>query len=395
MDLIVKSTELGGHGIEYLAQDDFGLYPCPICGSTEHLRLLAEVCAAAGSAIESAFCVQCEHRYHRKFPNADWLAVYYRDKFDKPSRPVVLPSAVSQGYRRLRSQIGKLVRYGFEQSIPNRIYDFMLGVVKGDAAYYLRRNDLHRVLEVGCGNGDNLAYFRDKGFDVVGTEVSPPRLAECARKGLRVYPTGIDNFNAVNGFGPFDVVYSTHVLEHVIDINKHIGMLAELLCPGGFAYFETPDLSGESLVYQTHTIYHVHTFSLSSMLRLLARHGLQAVRVATDGNVQVLARKVGREAHALVTGRIFSDASLPYLDAMTASAPGDFLLEWDHYHMTVTTLADQRQIYQSGLRPLKVRQGPNRYRLTCHLGSIQAEATVYPVRFVYPELTVAPIWYKI
>lgn len=395
MDLIVKGAELEGHGIEFLAQADFGFHPCPICGSSEHLQLLAEVRAAEGSAVESVFCTQCEHRYHRKFPTADWLAAYYRDKFDKPANQAVMPGAVSRGYHRLRSRIGKLVRYGLAQNIPNRVYDFMLGAVKGDAAYYLRRGDLHRILEVGCGNGDNLAYFRDKGFDVVGTEVSPPRLAECMRKGLRAYPTGIDNFDAVAQLGLFDVVYSTHVLEHVIDVNKHIGMLVDLLRPGGFAYLETPDLSGESLVYQTHTIYHVHTFSLSSMLRLLARHGLQAVRLAADGNVQVLACKVGKGVLPLLAGRAFPDASVPYLRAMMNHGPGDFCLEWDHYHMTVTAVAEQRQIHRDGLRILNVRPGPNRYRLNCSLGQVDSAAPVYPVRFIYSEMTAPPIWYKV
>lgn len=395
MDLIVKAVELSGHGIEHLSQSDFEFHHCPICGNSDHSQLIAEVRAGNDTAIESAFCIQCEHRYHRKFPTPAWLAAYYRDKFDKRAHEIVMPGTLERGYRKFRSRVGKLVRHGLEQNIPNRIYDFMLGVAKGDAAYYLRRGDIHSVLEVGCGNGDNLAFFRDKGFNVIGTEVSPVRLAECAKKGLRVYSTGIDNFDAIVEFGPFDFVYSTHVLEHVIDANRHIGMLAKLLRPEGFAYFETPDLSGESLVYQTHTIYHVHTFSLSSMLRLLARHGLQAVRMAADGNVQVLVRKVGEDAQPLIAGRAFPDSSMPYLRAMSDNSPGEFHLDWDHYHMTVTNLAGQRQIYQAGLRPLNVRPGPNRYRLTCQLNKVEYGAPIFPVRFIYPDLGAPPIWYKI
>lgn len=395
MDLIVKSTELGGHGVEHLAQGDFGLHPCPICGRSEPLQLLAEVRAAEGSAVESVFCVECEHRFHRKFPTTDWLANYYKDKFDTAANQVARHNGVSRSYYRLRSRIGKLIRYGLAQHIPNRVYDFMLGAAKGDAAYYLRRDDLHRVLEVGCGNGDNLAFFHDKGFDVTGTEVSPSRLAECRRKGLRVYPTGIDNFEAVAHLGPFDIVYSTHVLEHVIDVNKHVGMLVQLLRPGGFAYFETPDLSGESLVYQTHSIYHVHTFSLSSMLRLLARHGLQAVRVAADGNVQVLACKGDERVLPLLAGRGFPDVSGTYLSAMIKHGPGEFCLEWDHYHMTVTAVAKQRQIHQQDLRPLNVRPGPNRFRLNCRLDQVDRTLPIYPVRFMYPEMAAPPIWYKV
>ena len=396
MDIFVKATEVAGHGVEYLSQADFELHPCPICGSVDYLQPVAEVRAGDGTAVESVYCTSCEHRYHRKFPTKEWLQAYYQEKFDKlVGSAKTTPGVFSLGYQRLRSRVGKFVRHGVAQNIPNRIFDFMLGAVKGDSAYYLSQGDIHRVLEIGCGRGDNLAYFRDKGFDVFGTEVSHVRLAECAAKGLSVFATGIDNFDAVSELAPFDFVYSTHVLEHVINVNRHVQMVSELLRPGGFAYIETPDLSGESLLYQTHSIYHVHTFSLASMLRLLARHGLQAVRVAADGNVQVLVKKMGAVTLPLLSGRAFPDSSLPYLQAMARNSSGGLRLEWDHYQMTISTLEDGRQVFQSGLRPLSVRLGPNRYRMDCQVANGHSDEQVFPVRIIYPNLISPPIWYKI
>jgi len=396
MDIFVKATEVAGHGVEYLSQAEFQLYPCPICNSVEHLQPVAEVRAGDVTAVESAYCVSCEHRYHRKFPTKEWLQAYYQEKFDKPIGSARRTSGVfSLAYHRLRSRVGKFVRHGLAQNIPNRIFDFMLGAVKGDSAYYLRQGDIQRILEIGCGRGDNLEYFREKGFDVFGTEVSPVRLAECAAKGLSVFSTGIDNFDAVGELAPFDFVYSTHVLEHVIDVNRHVLMVSKLLRPGGFAYIETPDLSGESLIYQTHSIYHVHTFSLASMLRLLARHGLQAVRVAADGNVQVLVKKMAVGVEPLLSGRAFPDSSLPYLQAMARNSSGGLRLEWDHYQMTISKLEDGRQVFQSGLRPLSVRPGPNRYRIDCEVTNGSSDTPIFPVRIIYPDLISPPIWYKI
>lgn len=400
MELLVKKVTLSHHLIETPGQEIYRLYPCPICGSQEHLRALGEVYANGKTSLESAFCTHCEHRYHRKFPTVEWLQDYYREKFES-SRGAIpdiesVPIATPGVYRRLRSRLGSLIRYGVSQTKPNRIHDFCLGVTKTDGWYYQINPGIRKILEIGCGNGENLKFFTDLGFETCGTESNPVRVAECRSKGLRVFPSSIDGFKSVENYAPFDFIYSSHVLEHVIDVDLHIRQLAAMLRPEGFVYIETPDLSGESFIYQTHTVFHVHTFSLASMLRLLAKHGFEAVRVLVDGNIQVLAQKMGitTKPTERLMGPIYADASMRYLECIAAHSPSEFKISWDHFRIRIVRNSDGAVLYDAGLRPLAVAAGPNQHEILCYTLPRNADSSILPVRFNHCELHDPPIWYK-
>lgn len=400
MDIIVRDVALSGHGIEMPEQSVYETHPCPICESSASLKVIGQVVANNTTSLESAFCENCQHRFHRKFPNSKWLENYYQKKFDNKNSAQLMQKVASKPlmvslYRKLRHKLGKLIRYGSSQQIPNRIHDFLSGLTKEDAAYYEKNLEINKILEVGCGNGDNLLYFEELGYEAYGTEVSSVRLATCKEKGLKVFPIGLDGFGSVKSLGPFDFIFSTHVLEHVVDVNSHVRQLAEMLRPDGYMYIETPDLSGESFVYQTHTIFHVQTFTLASMLKLLAKYGLVAVRVAVDNNIQVLVQKRNAPAAALVSGRIFSDGSIPYLEAMASAAPNRYKFSWDHYRAKIERLSDSSVIYNSDLRPLRVKPGPNTHQLVLEIEKSASKEDLFPVRFIYQHLNHPPFWYKI
>jgi len=399
MDLIVKNVKLANHQIETPDQDNLRRYPCPICGGTEHLQSIGEVHAAGQTSLESAFCRHCEHRFHAKFPAPEWLQDYYRVKFESsrggpaisPTEPIQHPGL----YRRARLRLGTLLRYGLSGTRPNRIHDFCLGVTKADAWYFKVNSGIRKILEIGCGTGANLRYFADRGFDTYGTESNPVRVADCRRQGLRVFPTGIEGFQEVEQYAPFDFIYSSHVLEHVIDIDSHIRQLAGLVRPGGFVYIETPDLSGETFIQQTHTIFHVHTFSLSSMLRLLANNGLEAVRVLADNNLQVLAQKldIADKPGVQLSGRVYRDRSEKWLSEMAKFSPAEFKIMWDHHRVRVERMPGT-VVYDQNLTAFAVSRGPNQHEMHCIVPDGAGLSGLYPVRFHHEGLVKPPIWYK-
>jgi 2-polyprenyl-3-methyl-5-hydroxy-6-metoxy-1,4-benzoquinol methylase len=398
VDLHVRDVRLSGHVVETPEQDIYRLYACPICGEEDSLQLVAAVEANGKTSLESALCMNCEHRYHRKFPTAQWLQQYYAGKYESnrgKTADVSKVPVVRRGvYRRVRSAVGSWIRYGLSQNKPNRIHEFCAGLTKRDGSYYRTDERLKKILEIGCGYGSNLKFFADLGYETWGTESSPARVAACRQLGLRVVPSAVDGFGGLEREGPFDFIYSSHVLEHVIGVDEHIRQVSAMVRAGGFVYVETPDLSGESLVYQTHTIFHVHTFSASSMLRLLAKHGLQATRVLVDGNIQVLAQKLpdGVPGYIGLSGTIYGNSSVPYLACIARHAPGDFRIRWDHYRIKVERVSDSTVLYDAGLRPLAVAPGPNQHELLCHAPD-RVGHQMFPVLFHY-DLEDPPIWYK-
>jgi ubiquinone/menaquinone biosynthesis C-methylase UbiE len=88
---------------------------------------------------------------------------------------------------------------------------------------------LCRVLEVGCGNGAVLRELAAEGFgsDLVGIEIGKTRSKEEKTRinGAALHIHGYDGARIPYDDCSFDLVYATHVLEHVLDER---GFLSEL-----------------------------------------------------------------------------------------------------------------------------------------------------------------------
>lgn len=108
---------------------------------------------------------------------------------------------------------------------------------------------LHRVmsrctgsaLDMGCGDGVLLSVLQDAhgaSWSLTGFEVSHRRAAAARLRGHRVL---VDEAGAVPlQPGTFDLVISTHVIEHAPDDRAYAAELCRMVRPGGFVYVETP-----------------------------------------------------------------------------------------------------------------------------------------------------------
>jgi 2-polyprenyl-3-methyl-5-hydroxy-6-metoxy-1,4-benzoquinol methylase len=97
-----------------------------------------------------------------------------------------------------------------------------------------------RVFDFGCSWGYGSWQLQRAGFNVRSYEISKRRCA-FARDRL-----GIDaQTHLPEADGSFDVVFSSHVLEHVPSVSEAIGMARGLLRPGGLFVAFTPNGSYE------------------------------------------------------------------------------------------------------------------------------------------------------
>jgi len=108
----------------------------------------------------------------------------------------------------------------------------------------LPAGSVDRTLEVGCGNGDTLAYLRANGRSrwTCGVELFP-EAAEIARGRVdEVYAGNIEHMELPIAPASLDVVLCLDVLEHLIDPWTTASRLARLLKPGGVLIASVPNV---------------------------------------------------------------------------------------------------------------------------------------------------------
>ncbi len=100
-----------------------------------------------------------------------------------------------------------------------------------------------RLLDYGCSWGYAVYQLRRAGFDAIGFEISKPR-AEYGRTQLGV--DIVNNFAALDEIpsAAFDVIYSSHVCEHLPDLKQPLATFQRLLKPSGVLVVFVPNAGG-------------------------------------------------------------------------------------------------------------------------------------------------------
>lgn len=109
-------------------------------------------------------------------------------------------------------------------------------------ARVLRRAHRGRMLDVGAGIGTQLHLMRQRGFEVVGTEVSTEAIERArALYGLQLFHGYVEDAPLANE--SFDVITMWHVFEHLPFPGKTLGHLATKLRKGGYMIVAVPNNS--------------------------------------------------------------------------------------------------------------------------------------------------------
>ncbi len=158
------------------------------------------------------------------------------------------------------------------------------------------------VVDMASGDGALLDPFLDAGMAVLGNE-SRPELADAAcAAGI---PTVADAFGSpasaarIAEAGHARLLLVNHALAHVDDMDATAAAIGRSLAPDGWVGIEFLDLTSILAGAQFDIFGHAHRnyLSLTSLVRLLTRHGLVVVAARRSpvhgGSVQALARRGG------------------------------------------------------------------------------------------------------
>jgi ubiquinone/menaquinone biosynthesis C-methylase UbiE len=78
-------------------------------------------------------------------------------------------------------------------------------------------NKEDKILDIACGDGVGLKWFRDNGYkNVFGFELNENKVQIAKQTGFEIFIGDMHNLNCFND-NTFDVVYSSHTLEHALN----------------------------------------------------------------------------------------------------------------------------------------------------------------------------------
>jgi hypothetical protein len=140
------------------------------------------------------------------------------------------------------------------------------------------------AVEIASNDGYLLQYYKAAGVPVLGIEPAQNVARVAEERGIRTVSEFFGLTLArklVSEGNRADVLHANNVLAHVADLGGFVDGVREILADDGVAAFEFPYLGDMIEHAEFDTIYHEHLcyFSLTALVHLLGRHGLQAVDV--------------------------------------------------------------------------------------------------------------------
>ena len=206
-----------------LNQNKVEIKQCPVCAKDDFsLFLKTKDYFLTQEDFKIDQCRNCGFVFTNPIPSQSELPKYY-DSPDYLSHTANDSSFTAQIYKLFRNA-----------NIKNK-YKLVNRLAKGKS-----------ILDIGCGTGELLNYFQEKGWKTRGVE--PNQLARAFA--TKNYELEVFDENELNSFekNSFDVISMWHVLEHVPDLNGRMNQLKRLVKEDGLLVIALPNLDSPDAV---------------------------------------------------------------------------------------------------------------------------------------------------
>lgn len=232
---------------------------CPICGDTQTNEFLqAKDYFLSKKSFTLKQCANCGFVFTSPRPEDKKLSEYYQsDKY---------LSHHSRGLSPLQL-----------------VYQFLRGKnIRSKYRLVSQYSEKGSILDIGCGTGELLAYFKKLGWNATGIE--PDASARKFASEQWALPVHDENQIFKIEDLTFDIITMWHVLEHVPDPNQRIREIFRMLKSGGQFLAAVPNyLSWDAVHYGPYWAAwdvprHLFHYSESNMIQLAEKHGFKYIK---------------------------------------------------------------------------------------------------------------------
>jgi SAM-dependent methyltransferase len=161
---------------------------------------------------------------------------------------------------------------------------------------WLRTHNLigHKVLEVGCGQGEYLALIEQSGANAFGVEHNFESVLICRSAGLRAQQTFIEGPRTKIDNGPFDGFAILNFLEHIPTAHATLQGISANLSDGATGLVEVPnfDMILQSGLFAEFITDHLYYFSQQTLTTLLESNGFDVLDCSPSWHNYVLSATV-------------------------------------------------------------------------------------------------------
>lgn len=236
---------------------------CPVCLYCEYARMNEIYDDRYG--YNGLFCLlkcsACGHQYIESAPTNEELGNLYTNFYPRNSFDPETFKPHKEGNKFYNWLVGG--RSNACQSVPNG----------------------KRVLDIGCGFGETLAYLEAKGCEAYGVDADRNVDVTAQRYGLKIHIGVFDASVYEDGF--FDYVIMNQVIEHVPDLHNTFDMISNVLTKEGKCIMSTPNANGWGSRFfgkkwlNWHVPYHQQFLSKDSLYLLAEKHGFLVEKIQT------------------------------------------------------------------------------------------------------------------
>lgn len=235
---------------------------CPLCGKDNYTHV------RTGNIVK---CNNCDMVYLRERPSVEWLENYYAEKYVTPDAAPTVKTPQS------KSEI--LTKDEYKGANRDQLLKDAINIWGKEIKDSL-------LVDIGCGWGGLLNNAKEKGFNVLGFELTKKN-AEFANNELQIQVHSKQFEEVPLEKNSIDIVTMSHVLEHVPQPSNVVNKIYNELNDGGIFYCVVPNFDSFcSKVLQEEWLWlerdwHYSHFTVETITDLFKKTGFEIVKIET------------------------------------------------------------------------------------------------------------------